>query len=294
MIVDAESISITCRRKKMKTIGIVVIALALCLALTGVVAADRLILATPEIQGITTSTSIVTQGTVTETDSLAWSTGAIASTQDDYKVGSIPLVDSAQQVTTGYNAAYSGVSGQTTFAKTMAVSTANKIADGTNVAAHTDVQFIAIDTGRATNSEDILYDGAANSTDSSTAILCPFVSSTSAVIPPYCNIVQAGSGFDSTLTSTVTNANDRFVGTDSTFPVTLNYNVASKGITLSDGTSSAMIGSASAFLKVHVQEARNSTTTKAEDLVYSETSTASGLINSFSKSMSYQGGFNLI
>jgi len=279
----------------MKTIGIVVIALALCLALTGVVAADRLIPATPEIQGISTSTSIVAQGTVTETDALAWTIGAnVSGNQLDYKAGSIPLTDSAMQVTTGYNDAYSGVSGQTTFVKSMAISTANKIADASNVAATTDIQFIAIDTGRATRAEDILYDGAANSTASSTAILCPFVAGTSTVIPPYCNIVQAGSGFDATLTSTVSKANDRFVGTDSTFPVVLNYNVASKGITLSDGTSSAMIGSASAFLKVHVQEARNSSTMKAEDLVYSETSTASGLINSFSKSMSYQGGFNLI
>ena len=63
-----------------------------------------------------------------------------------------------------------------------------------------------------------------------------------------------------------------------------------------------MIGSASAYLKVHVQEARNSTNAaftewdraKSEDLAYSETSSASGLISSFGKSMSYQSGFNLI
>ena len=40
-----------------------------------------------------------------------------------------------------------------------------------------------------------------------------------------------------------------------------------------------MIGSASAFIKVHIQEARNGSSTKSSDLVYSETSTASGLIN---------------
>lgn len=70
-----------------------------------------------------------------------------------------------------------------------------------------------------------------------------------------------------------------------------------------------MIGSVSAYLKVHVQEARNESTLsgtlippgltgfysfpdgsnplKSEDLVYSETSSASGLISTFSKSMSY-------
>jgi len=55
-----------------------------------------------------------------------------------------------------------------------------------------------------------------------------------------------------------------------------------------------MIGSASAYVKVHTQEARNSSLTKSQDLVYSETSTASGLINSFSKSIAYQSGFNLL
>jgi hypothetical protein len=276
----------------MKIIGIIVAGLLL-VALTGAVLADRNIPATPEIQGIATSTSIQAQGTVTETDSLAWTTASNDSTQIAQGIGA-PLGDSQVQYTTGYNSAYSGVSGQTTFVKSMAIGTGNTIADQSNVAAHTDIQFIAIDTGRATNSEDLLLDGVANSTNTASAILCPFASATSAVIPPYCNIVEAGSTFDSTLTSTVTNANDRFVGTDSSAPVALNYNVASKGITLSDGTSSPMIGSASAYVKVHVQEARNTTTTKSEDIAYSESSTASGLINSFAKSVAYQSGFNLI
>ena len=280
----------------MKHLKIIIVAMVL-IAMTGVVLADRNIPATPEIQGISTSTSIQAQGTVTETDSLAWTTAANMSpgmgNQQPQAIGA-PLGTYQVQYTTGYNAAYSGISGQTTFVKSMAVGTGNKIADQSNVAAHTDIQFIAIDTGRATNSEDILIDGVANSTGTAAAILCPFATSVSPVIPPYCNIVQAGSSFDTTLTSTVTNANDRFVGTDSTFPVTLNYNVASKGITLSDGTSSPMIGSAAAYVKVHIQEARNSSVTKSEDLVYSESSTASGLINSFSKSIAYQSGFNLI
>jgi len=285
---------------KHSTAGVIVLAMAMLVALTGVVAAERNIPATPEIQGISTSTSIQAQGTVTETDSLAWTTTSNGSTQEAQSIGP-PLGSQQVQYTTGYNDQYMGVSGQTTFVKSMSVATGNKIADGSNVAATTNVQFIAIDTGRATRSEDILLDGVGNSTNTGDAILCPFASATSSIIPPFCNIVQAGSSFDTTLTSTVTKASDRFVGTDSTFPVTLNYNIAAKGITLSDGTSSPMIGSVSSYLKVHVQEARNTTTgdvngtpVKSEDLAYSETSTASGLINSFSKSVSYQGGFNLI
>jgi len=221
-----------------------------------------------------------------------------------------PLNSQEVQYTTGYNDQLMAVSGQSTFAKTMTVSTGNKIADQSNIKADTGLQYIAIDTGRATRTEDLLLDGAAQATNTSNQILCPFAFSVSPVIPAYCNIEQAGSSIDTTLTSVVTHADDRFVGTDSTFPVVLNYQINAQGITLSDGTSSPMIGSVSAYLKVHVQEARNVTQVpanyfenpvtitinpqKSEDLVYSETSSASGLVSKFSKSMSYQSGFNLI
>jgi hypothetical protein len=185
---------------------------------------------------------------------------------------------------------------------------ANTIADQDNIKADTSMQFVAIDTGRATRTEDILLDGASQSTNGENAILCPFTSTNSSVIPAYCNIEEAGSTIDTTLTSVVTSANDRFVGIDATIPTDLNYNINAEGIT-KENQSSPMIGSASAYMKVHVQEARNESNAianqstdipplrpdilvalnpqKSEDLVYSETSSASGLITQFSKSMSY-------
>ena len=360
------------------------ITVILMIAFIGMVYADTGVPAVPEIQGLSTGTSSNVVGTVTETDSGAWTTtndpfviyayvpteaipfypfaiyqlqAAGGSTYYDPNIGNLifnvpesllstpvagdpsgeswatylkdnhftllsvtdngihsGVLDPEQvQYTTGYNDQYTGVSGQQTFAKSMAVSTANTIADQSNIKANTNVQFIAIDTGRATNSEDLLVDGASQAQNSSGLILCPFANANPGIIPAFCNIVQAGSAFDTTLTSTVTSADTRFVGTDATIPTVLNYNINAQGITLSDGTSSPMIGSVSAYLKVHVQEARNESTisgvigipgtfgqgrdyysfpnavdpTKSEDLVYSETSTASGLISKFSKSMSY-------
>ncbi len=360
------------------------ITVILMIAFIGMVYADTGVPAVPEVQGLSTGTSSNVVGTVTETDSGAWTTtndpfviyayvpteaipfypfaiyqlqAAGGSTYYDPNIGNLifnvpesllstpvagdpsgeswatylkdnhftllsvtdngihsGVLDPEQvQYTTGYNDQYTGVSGQQTFTKSMAVSTANTIADQSNIKANTNVQFIAIDTGRATNSEDLLVDGASQAQNSSGLILCPFANANPGIIPAFCNIVQAGSAFDTTLTSTVTSADTRFVGTDATIPTVLNYNINAQGITLSDGTSSPMIGSVSAYLKVHVQEARNESTisgvigipgtfgqgrdyysfpnavdpTKSEDLVYSETSTASGLISKFSKSMSY-------
>lgn len=265
-----------------------IIALAMLIAFTGMVMADPGVNATPEVQGITTSTSIDCVGIVTESDSLAMTTTNAGA------VNSPPLNSGQVQYTAGYNDNLMAVNGHTTFVKSMQISTANTIADQSNIKASTNLQFIGIDGGRATRDEDIMIDGAGQATSTAGSILCPFASSTSDSIPPFCNIVQAGSSIDTTLTSVVTNANARFIGTDATFPVVLNYNIAAKGITLSDGTSSPMIGSVSAYVKAHIQEARNSTATKSEDVVYSETSSASGLIDNFAKSISYQSGFNLI
>jgi hypothetical protein len=362
------------KRRLFGTISL--IAVLLLIAFTGMVYADRLVKAEPEIQGLVTGTGMNVQGTVTETDSLAWTMNAngIPISGDDpilanypwgssgwhsyplflswwateisqhpnehlqdvlnwYIEGNLvpsftpdmqalknwlqsqgspltpPLQDQEIQYTTTYNDQTMAVSGQSSFVKSMAISTADKLADQSNVKADTSMQFIAIDTGRAIRTEDILLDGAAQWTNTSSAILCPFASRVSPVIPAYCNIVQAGSSMDTTLTSVVTSANDRFVGTDSTFPVVLNYNINAEGLTIGS-QSSPMIGSVSAFMKVHVQEARSNNTKtlvfndipasitldpiRSEDLVYSETTSASGLVSKFSKSMSYQGGFNLI
>ena len=272
-------------------IGVIsVIAVLLLIACTAY--ADTGVRAVPEVQGLSTSTGMNVQGTVTETDAGAWTLtndpaglnsqdwppGSPVLSADEFAAlsqqlqsagGSVTAVnflgsyviahwnvpssllntpiivpnfgpvtfgqamdtvvgtpvtttekgfntgvlDPGQvQYTAGYNDQYAGVSGQQTFVKSMALSTANKIADQSNIKANTNIQFIAMDTGRATRSEDLLLDGAAQAQDSSSLILCPFANANPGIIPAFCNIEQAGSAFDTTLTSTVTSADTRFVG----------------------------------------------------------------------------------
>ena len=361
------------------------------IACSGTAFADTGVPAVPEVQGLTTGTVSDVVGTVTETDSGAWTltndplvvysysdtglggmgishdgynaieaqlqaaggsisgvpiTGGMAITQFNIpqsvltdNVNGFPgtweglisfllsnlqfsgpvvtdrglhtgVLDPGQvQYTAGYNSLYSGVSGQQTFTKSAVLSTANQIATGSNINTNTNIQFVAVNSGRATNAEDILLDGAAQAQNSSGLILCPFANANPGIIPAFCNIEQAGSSFDSTLTSTVTSTGIRFIGTGVSAPTVLNYDINSQGITMGN-QSSPMIGSVSAYLKVHVQEARNESIIsgtipifpnpaaayslpdslnpqKSEDLVYSETSSASGLISGFHKSMSY-------
>ncbi len=304
---------------------LVLFTVALLAGFTGTAFADHLLNRTPEIQGLVTGTSADVQGTVTETDSGAWITRdnlifdvfGTDSPAPPYGYGpgalSDPLLGDQAIVTTGYHDNLAAISGQTVFSKSMAINTGNQIADSSNLKTSADLQFIATDTGRATRSEDILMDSAANETDSSDLyVLCPFVSNDDAYFgfPAHCNIAGAGSSIDTTLASVVTSADDRFVGTDSGIPMALDYSVDAKGITAGEQTS-PMIGSASAYLKVHTQEARqpnltaadgtfnapdyvNSWTLKGQDLAYSETSSANGLISDFGEVMHYQSGFSLI
>jgi len=139
------------------------------------------------------------------------------------------------------------------------------------------------------------------------------------VIPAFGNIVQSGSTYDLTIGSVVSTADHRLVGTDATKPVFLNYGITVKPYTIAGSGTSPAMGSVSAYIKGSIKEGRSGydytgpiipTGSTWSDLynfmsydlrnvtpsgpagtfTYSESSSASGIINSFSKTMSYQSG----
>jgi hypothetical protein len=195
----------------------------------------------------------------------------------------------------------------------MNINTGNRVQSQSNIDAKTGLTFIATgDGGNVAGSENLLLDGAAMTTPASDRMLCPFAAVNNSIIPAYCNIVQTGSKFDLTVGSVTTEANNRFVGTDATTPVVQNYNINIKPFDTQSGQIPAM-GSTMAYIKTHIQEARGqdainystpitggpnagsvlswmvySPPTRAEDLTYSEMTSASGTISMFSKSMNYQ------
>lgn len=271
----------------MKTTGVIVIALAMLIALTGVVMADQGVNATPEVQTISTSTAIIADGLVMDSAGLTWSLS-------NNVLNNPPLADQEVQYTTAYDASTVAQAGTTTFVKTMAIDTRNKVVSQSNVKADTAVTFIATaDGGNIVGSENLMLDGAGNYTAASDRMLCPFAAYPVDTIPAYCNIVQAGSKYDLVVGSVVTAANDGFVHTDATVPVTLGYTINVKPYGTSAGQISA-IGSAMGYVKAHIQEARANGSAKAEDLVYSETSSVDGTISAFTKVIAYQSGKSLL
>ncbi len=317
----------------MKTIGVIVIALAMLIALTGVVMADQVVIPVPESQGITTSTAIVCEGTVMDSAALGWSltdANALAARPGEDAGWQYMLNPEQVQYSTTYDASTIAQKGETTFINTRGISTADRLLTQSNVKTTTEATYLATgDGGNILGTENIMIDGSGMPTPASDRMLCPFGAGAGNVIPAYCNIVQAGSAYNLNVGSIVQKADDMFVGTDATTPVVLNYAITVKPYTVAgQGTSPAM-GSVSAYIKASIKEGRsgyidnqtgtpvtipattgvwqpytsasimalgNNTypTGPAETLTYSESSSASGIINSFSKTMSYQSGKVLV
>ena len=212
-----------------------------------------------------------------------------------------PVPPGEVQYTAGYNEDVTAVSGSLTYQKTMSISTGNKSAGEENIGADRVVTFTGGDGGRMTTREDLLLDGAGAQTVAANQVCCPFTGTAGPFFPPFCNIVMSGSSADISTGSISTTAGVRFISASVDIPVAETYRVNVKGVTGSGGTGAS--GTVGAFMKVNLQEAieqevpRRYVTdpigyipVKVEGLSYSETSTASGLIHTFTKDMRYQSG----
>lgn len=193
------------------------------------------------------------------------------------------------QYSTAYNAEIVAQNGQTNLIKQSDLNTANTVAGQETFGPKTELAFIATaPAGNVVGSEDITLVGTGASTVTSQSMLCPFGPATSTVIPPYCNIVQAGSSYDLTVGSVTTDANERFIGNDATMPTTVNYQINVKPY----GQIPAY-GSASAYVSAHTQEGRTASNTISQDVVYHESSSVSGQINGFTKVIKYTSGMKI-
>jgi hypothetical protein len=259
----------------------------------------------PETQGFATLTAISAIGTVTETDSIVnimanYAGGILAPIP--YPLDHIPLL---VEYTGTYTEDTIADQGLVSYTKSMTTDTAGMATTNLfNVQTDKVVEFIGSDTGRMTSDENAVIDGAATWFYDEMILICPFSQGVANINPAFCNIVEEGSSVDLTLGSLTTGTEQRYImlreeledGLDlpvSDPGVESNYNIRLTGF----GDVPAM-GSAKASIDVHVQEARTYLTLgdppiepnldpKAEDLLYSETSTASGDITLFQKVMGY-------
>jgi hypothetical protein len=287
--------------KKIIMLAVVAFVLCSCTAM-----ADTGCPQVPETQGFATSTAMSALGTVTETDSI------ITQITNDGLLGippSLPLGEAFEVIYTGtYSENTIADQGLVTYTKGMTTDTAGAVATNLyNVQTSKVVEFIGTDTGRMTSDESTVIDGAGTPLPDGVILICPFAGGNTHYNPAFCNIVQEGSSVDLTLGSLTTGTAQRYIMAKGTTIGDIDMPVSDPGVELDYtikltgfGDVPAM-GSAEAYINVHDQEARgyfplfdgvlgqgeSSPNPKAEDLVYSETSTASGDITLFQKVMSY-------
>jgi hypothetical protein len=212
------------------------------------------------------------------------------------------------QYTNTYNEKTTAVSGETTYIKISSLSTANKVVSQNNYQTAKQIVFAGDNGGYLVSTEDLLVNGAGSFSPLAKSLLCPFAQTIPPTIfPQFCNIVQMGSSVDTTSASLSTQASDRFVSASGDPPVEADYHINMIGI------SGPAAGSVISYIKTHKQEGRMEYVTnelypdqqyltpvyvyrsgKAQDLIYSETSSTNGLISMFDKTMQYQSGKNLI
>jgi hypothetical protein len=306
-----------------KTFFLIATAIAL-LTLCQAVCADIPPTAPPETQGFSTATSMAVLGTSIETDSMVWQ-GSNVNLDETLSHASSILVDTTGQVglvphlpvfidilndnpgEVMYTVAYSentvADQGLVSYTKAASLDTANQVVDTRNFEASKVVQFIGSETGRAVSSEDLVLDTAGSIDVTDDVFTCPFAAESTGITPEFCNIIEMGSDVDMTLMSLATAVSERNIAATADVPVAADYAIAVTGF----GDVPAL-GSASAFINAHLQEGSPGSYFgtfeygsygdvdgywlggKAEDVLYSETTTASGEITAFSKVLSYQSG----
>ena len=297
-------------------IRITLIALTIVLVTVGVAFADSGEPQVEETQGFITSTLMQLLGTATETDSIA------TTINDGYEAGGWDHAPPMAPESVIYSSTYSehtiADQGMVSFAKSMTYDTAGMAVENQyNLVTDRLTEFIGSETGRMTSQESLLLDGACTGLETGYSLLCPFATQTDEdIIPTFCNIVEEGSSVDLTIGSLSTQSSERFImlaapdfTTKSNFGMAWPYPVADPGVEanynvkLTGFWDVPASGTASAYMDSHVQEARailyrlpgtnyeDYEYPKAEDLVYSELTTATGEITLFQKTMNYKSQF---
>ena len=313
----AESISMKCRRKFMKKFGIMVIALAM--VVVGMAMADPGIPAVREVQGLSTSTTVIAMGNFNSASSVNLQIITGNASLSDIP----PLADGCDSSMDGilYQSVYTEDTqnsefGYVSYDKDLAVSTGNKISGEYNVQAVKQITYLGIDASSVLTNDYMMVDGAGEDYGTiGQKTICPF-GSTTAKAPSFCNIVETGSAMNLKVANLNTQMGDRFI-MKSADPGVEIYNNVGVGAYAADVPSK---GSVSAFIKGSIKEGGRDlvksypmyldkefddedgtwdngdatyayTKEAAEELtmtmVFSESTSVSGDITTFAKGMSY-------
>jgi hypothetical protein len=275
-----------CRRIFMKKLGILVIALALLVV--GLAMAEPGVPQVNEVQGLTTSTTVIAAGNFNAASSVQI-TNLGRTTDDEGGLGGIPPVDDAVYYTSLYTEdTQNSEVGYISYDKDLDVSTANKISGQYNIQAVKQITYLGVDASSVITNDYMLLDGAGEDYGTiGDTLICPFGSN--AWGPAFCNRVETGSSMNLKVANLNTQMADRFIMKAADPGVTV-MNSVGVGAYASDLPSK---GSVSAYIKGSIKEGGREGTTPEDDndlyetVVFSDSTGVSGDISTFAKSMVY-------
>ncbi len=261
----------------MKKLGILVIALALFVV--GMAVAEPGICQVREVQGLSTSTTVIGVGNFNAASSVQMSIMRGGDGEVN-NLATIPPLGTGVLYQTVYsedtqNAEY----GYLSYDKDLDVSTSNKLTGQYNVQAVKQITYLGIDASSIITTDYMMLDGVGEDYGPiANMMLCPFGAERQA--PTFCNIVETGSSMNLKVANLNTQMGERFI---------------MKGV----GSYAADVpskGSVSAFIQGSVREGgRDVGDESAENLymtmTFKDSTAFSGDISSFAKSMGYTSKF---
>jgi hypothetical protein len=219
----------------MKTFSVLILGLVALLALTGMAAAAVLPNATPETQGISTTTYIECVGFVSSSEQYS-------SQLSNQALDGAPLATGEVYSASTYSGYLNAVKGETILVKTVDLNNQNQAGTGKNVAI---AQMVESEGGRIVVDEDASIFNAGQATSGTTQFLCPFTSASTAIVPPFNEAVVMGSHIDAGTVSSASETGIVSVAKTGDVPSTINMDIAASGS-----------GIISTYMGVNAQDAR--------------------------------------
>ena len=273
---------------------LIIICIALTLLVTGLAMAEPGIPKVNEVQGLTTSTTVIAAGNF----NAASSVDLVISRVIPITGIPGPVWNGSSAEETIYQTVYTEDTqnaevGFISYDKDLDVSTANKVSGQYNVQAVKQITYLGVDASSVITNDYLLLDGSGWGGSAADRIICPFACG---AYPAFCNRVETGSNMNLKVANLNTQMGDRFIMKSADPGVNVFNNV---GVT-SYATDLPSKGSVSAYIKGSIKEGgrmrdqlwSNDTVGFSiqdlyETVTFSDTTGVSGDISTFSKTMNY-------
>jgi hypothetical protein len=280
----------------MKKIGIIV--LALFLLVIGVTLADPGISQVNEVQGLTTSTTVIAAGNFNAASSVDLTLSKVHPITDIpgeewFSPNSWIESGTIYQTVSTEDTQNSDV-GFISYDKDLDMQTANRVSGQYNIQTVKQVTYLGVDASSVVTNDYLMLDGAGLPRYANDRLICPFAGYI--YYPAFCNKAETGSSMNLKVANLNTQLGDRFVMKSGDPGVEI-FNTVDVGSYADDLPSK---GSVSAYMKGSIKEGgRNSDYNRGtgpgqrelaelyETVTFSDSTAISGDISAFAKAMSY-------